>query len=455
MKYRVLLNPAAESSSAGGGGAGKDLGAIMDRVQSAVDGTQQSQQKPADQLQHDQVTTTPVGKDKQIVIPGEEKRGTDNVIGDPNADLDVGEFGDDTIEIEKPAGDDKSQQQQSQQKTPDQVEAERVAAESEAARKVTEQQQTQQQPPKPGEVDVSKLEPHPDHAKYSRDYSMFTDENDAAIIRAAPNHVYNYFRNRLPAVMQEVEKYKAQYQEVLKANGIPPNYFEHQDSYKLTTAYRAKEAAFSDVEYQEAHWASELEKIRGGAKVLKNLIGFDAKGQPQFSDVVVTEENSGKLMDDINKVLGTLGGKKQQIAQEAAVMSQKFEERRGNLAKIIAEGEKKYFPFYEPGDKNYTPEVAKNIAGFIKTLPPELQDSVLARPLAKAYLLMHETTAYIREMKKSSSATAQSNVAGQQRTNVQQKQTDDTQVLNRGGGGGGRGEEVYTIKEFEDGEPAV
>ncbi len=252
--------------------------------------------------------------------------------------------------------------------------------------------------------------PHPDSLKAKRDYTGI-DESDIPALKAMPNAAFAHIAPRLKSLTSELATAQGQLKELVDNSGIPPVYNEHPDAFQLFPEYKKVVEDHKYATYEVDHLTEQLDAVRalrdGSNVVVKNIVGYNNDGTPQFNDIVVSKENKAAIESGLIKALGKTEAGKDQLEAKARGIVDNHRKSHKSIAEFTRSQEDKYFSFYKDGEKSYTPEMQKFVKDFVGTqIAPALRTSLLARPLAKAALLITQLNGALKaEREKSAKLT--------------------------------------------------
>ena len=237
---------------------------------------------------------------------------------------------------------------------------------------------------------------------------------------------------------------------LVENNGTPMSYYENNDAYLVTPAYKQASESFQLASDIESTTAQQKEKLANGAQSVQLFKGYDqATGQPVYEATPVTEQNMQHLSEQLAVTLHQAGEAKANSQAQAVAVQQGHIKRFEAVTSKIRENEKSYFPFYEDDSPAMTKEIKKDITDFVQQLPQEVQTSPLAAPLAKAYRLIKDMNINMQALKRQ-----QPGVTVQQGKVVTNPNSDQNLAGPTGqavaGSGGSSHEEVFADADWVD-----
>lgn len=289
-------------------------------------------------------------------------------------------------------------------------------------------------------TDQQQQQVNPTDQPPQRDYTQFDDEGKK-VLKRAPNAVFAYTEKLNKSLKEIQEKFTQKEQELnkVKEGRIPDSYLDHPEAYTLTPEFRTAAQNHQLDQFEEQHWASQLERIHQGAG-WKNLEGYDQQGNPVYKDIPPLKDADGDVIIN-NKAIVHATQMLQAATQMRHTSATQLQQLVGSYRQLQQQVTSKYTEFEHqsfPGLKELKPELKNDLDRVVKSYPPEIQRNPLAQYIAKGTLLVGAFQQRIKALEAELAKVKPGGVATKQPT-----QGDFT-------ASGGSQEKMLDIRDFGD-----
>ncbi len=233
------------------------------------------------------------------------------------------------------------------------------------------------------------------HGNTKRDYSGLT-ANQVKLLKRVDTPRYEAFSkemrvlNELAGKSVELIKQLDAKDQLLKTNGIPPQWYEHPQAYTLSKEFQQISSTYQQQAMLEEHYTQQLLNVRNGQEWQQ--VSFDAQGNPIAGAKLPANNNADVWLTQqlarCAQIKGNLEGKSESLKQG-------FE----NYHKQSSAGIKQEVDGYiERMDESLKPE-DKDMQSFVGVLPQIYKDHPLSYCASKMFGVMVKQAREINRLK--------------------------------------------------------
>lgn len=243
----------------------------------------------------------------------------------------------------------------------------------------------------------------------ARDYEIFKDlfeGVDPKIFKGTRNSVFNALKEKIVPEIRSLREKVSNSEDVTKrinSGQYAESFYSHPQAYLLTPEYTRAAREVSIADFEESQHRASLRALRDkDVKDVRIFTGYDGQGNAQYTSVDVSDDNTrDELRRDLETTLTQVATHRQNFNGVMNQVAARHNMRNQQLNHMITDLEQKRLGRYLKSDNPR----AKEIKGFLDSLPPELRAERLAGPISKMYGYLIDMSIQVKQLKQQLSQT--------------------------------------------------
>lgn len=221
----------------------------------------------------------------------------------------------------------------------------------------------------------------------ARNYQDFPEEI-VPVLRALNNTQFAKYAPVLKELHTRANAAKELETKIADLSKGPRYFYEHPEAYTLSPDYQKIAENLNYIQFEESHWASQLQSIKAGQPWLE-LIGYDGKtGQPQFKEHAAPADGKPDYAAEVKvqQLLAQTGQARVHFGNQMAQMRQNASAAAAQTKQEFADLEAQIFPKLR-SETDMSAEDKANYALAKNAVPKYFQDHPLTGALGKAFVM--------------------------------------------------------------------